>query len=68
MNMTRGGICPSRQSWRECKTFASNVNFSIFTHFLCFFPLTLLKLGEIDGVKFLARKSGSVIFFDKFHV
>ena len=34
--------------------FASGVNFSIFTHFLCFFLLKLSKLGEIDGVKFLA--------------
>ena len=36
------------------KIFASGVNFSIFTHFLCFFLLKLLRLGEIDGVKFLA--------------
>ena len=36
------------------KFFASGVNFSIFTHCLCFFLLKLLKLGEIDGVKFLA--------------
>ena len=36
------------------KFLASGVNFSIFTHFLCFFLLKLLKLGEIDGVKFLA--------------
>ena len=36
------------------KFVASNVNFSIFTIFLCFFLLKLLKLGEIDGVKFLA--------------
>ena len=50
----RGGICPSRQCQRQCKIFASSVNFSIFTHFLCFFLLKLLKLGEIDGVKFLA--------------
>ena len=35
------------------KFVASSVNFSIFTHFLCFFLLKLLKLGEIDGVKFL---------------
>ena len=34
--------------------FPSGVNLSIFTHFLCFFLLNLLKLGEIDGVKFLA--------------
>ena len=32
----------------------SILNFSIFTHFLCFFLLKLLKLGETDGVKFLA--------------
>ena len=36
------------------KFLASGVNFSIFTHCLCFFLLKLLKLGEIDGVKFLA--------------
>ena len=38
------------------------VNFSIFTHFLCFFLLKLLKLGEIDGVKFLAWKSDGAKF------
>ena len=37
---------------RQCKIFSSGVNFFIFTHFLCFFPIKLLKLGEIDGVKF----------------
>jgi len=36
------------------KFVASGVNFSIFTHFLCFFLLKLLKLDEIDGIKFLA--------------
>ena len=35
------------------KLVASGVNFSIFTHFLCFFLLKLLKLGYIDGVNFL---------------
>ena len=34
--------------------FLPAINFSIFTHFLCFFLLKRLKLGEIDGVKFLA--------------
>ena len=48
----RGGICPSCHCRRQCKIFASGVNFSIFTHFLCFVSLKLLKLGEIDGVKF----------------
>ena len=50
----RGGLCPCRHYRRQCKIFASGVNFSIFTHFLCFFSLKLLKLGGIDGVKFLA--------------
>ena len=48
------------------KFLASGVNFSIFTHFLCFFLLKLLKLGEIDGVKFLAWKSGRVKFWTNF--
>ena len=39
----RGGICPYRHCRQQCKIFASGVNFSIFTHFLCFFPLKLLK-------------------------
>ena len=34
------------------KFVASGVNFSIFTHFLCFFLLKVLKLGEINGVNF----------------
>ena len=59
----RGEICPCRQCRRQCKIFASGVNFSIFTHFLCFFLLKLLKLGEIDGVKFLAWKSVGVKFW-----
>ena len=59
----RGGICPCRHCRQQCKIFASGVNFSLFTHFLCFFPLKLLKLGEIDGVKFLAWKSGGVNFW-----
>ena len=32
----RGGICPCRHCRRQCKIFASGVNFSIFTHCLCF--------------------------------
>ena len=45
------------------KFVASSVNFSIFTNFLCFFLLKLLKLGEIGGVKFLTWKSGVVKFW-----
>ena len=55
-------ICQCRQCRRQCKIFASGVNFSIFTHFFVFLSLKLLKLGEIDGVKFLAWKSGGVKF------
>ena len=54
ISVARGGICQCRQCRRQCKSFASGVNFSIFTHILCFFLLKLFKLGEIDGVKFLA--------------
>ena len=45
------------------KFVASSVNFSMFTHFLCFFLLKRLKLGEIDDVRFLALKSGGVKFW-----
>ena len=48
----RGGICQCRHRRLHCKIFASGVSFSIFTHFLWFFLLKLLKLGGIDGVKF----------------
>ena len=34
------------------KIFASGVNYSIFPHFFVLLSLKLLKLGEIDGVKF----------------
>ena len=40
----RGGICPCRQCWRQCKIFASGVNLSIFTHFLCFFFTKTVKI------------------------
>ena len=59
----RGEICQCRHCRRQCKVFASSVYFSIFTHFLCFFLLKLLKWGEIDGVKFFAWKSGGVKFW-----
>ena len=42
--------------------FASRVNFSIFTHFLCFFSLKLLKLGEIS------LKMQRCKILDKFHI
>ena len=60
---SRGEICQCRQCRRQCKIFASGVNFPIFTHFLCFFfLLKLLKLDEIDSVKFLAWKSVGLNF------
>ena len=52
--LIRGDICQCRHCRRQCKIFASGVNFSIFTHFFVFLSLKLLKLGEIDGVKILA--------------
>ena len=51
---SRGEIFSCRHCQQQCIIFASGVNFSIFTNFLCFFLLKLLKLGDIDGVKFLA--------------
>ena len=47
----RGEICPCQ---RQCKSFASGVNFSIFTHF-ALLSLKLMSLCEIDGVKVLAE-------------
>ena len=61
--LCKGEICHCRHCRRQCIIFASGVNFSVFTHFLFFFLLKLLKLGEIDGVKFLARKSAGVRFW-----
>ena len=37
LSLPRGGICHCRHCRRQCKIFASGVNFSIFTNFLCFF-------------------------------
>ena len=48
--------------------FASGINFSIFTHFSVFLSLKLLKLGEIDGVKFLSMKIRRCKILDKSHV
>ena len=56
--MSRGGICPCRHCRRQCKIFASGVNFSTLTHFLCFFST---KTVEIRW--FLAWKSGGVNFW-----
>ena len=61
-SQARGGICHCR---RQCKIFASGVNFT--THFLCFFLLKLLELGKIDG-KIFSLKIRRCKFFDKFHV
>jgi len=62
--ISRGEICQCRHCQRQWKFFTSGVNFSIFTHFfVCFFPLKLLKLVEIDSVQILAWKSGGVKFW-----
>ena len=42
--------------------FLPAVYISPFSLIFLFFPLKLLKLGEIDGVKFIAGKSGGVNF------
>ena len=60
-NQTRISIIPKTEvefvhdvsAGGSVKFVASGVNFSIFTHFVCFFLLKMLKLGELDGVKFL---------------
>ena len=61
--ITKGGICPCRHCRRQCKSFASSVNFSICTHFFVFLSPKLLKLAESDGVKVLAWNSGGVKFW-----
>ena len=65
----RGGICPCRQCRRQCKIFASRVNFSIFTHFLCFFPptKTVEKMWNWR-CKIFNFKIRRCKFLDKFHV
>ena len=45
------------------KIFASGVNFSRNNAMFLFLSLKLLKFGEIYGVKFFPRKSGSVKFW-----
>ena len=58
----RGEICHCRHCQRQCKIFASAVNFSIFAHFFVFLSPKLLKFGEIKGVKFLTNlMSGAVL-------
>ena len=55
---------PFCQVWNFCQ----RCKFLHFYAFFVFFPLKLLKLGEIDGVKFLAWKIRQCKFLDKFHV
>ena len=50
-----GEICPSCHCCQQCKFFH-------FHSFFVFLSLKLLTLGEIDSVKVLAWKSGSVKF------
>ena len=40
----RGGICQCRHGRRQCKIFASGVNFSIFTIFFVFFPTKTVEI------------------------
>ena len=64
----RGGICPSRQCRRHCKIFASGVNFSIFTHFLCFFLTKTVKIRWNWRCKIFSLKIWRCKILDKFHV
>ena len=64
----RGGICPCRHCRRQCKIFASGVNFFIFTHFLCFFPTKTVEIRWNWRCKIFSLKIRRCKFLDKFHV
>ena len=64
----RGGICPCRHCRRQCKSFARGVNFSIFTHFLCFFPTKTVEIRWNWRCKIFSLKIRRCKFLDKFHV
>ena len=64
----RGGICPCRQCRRQCKIFASGVNFSIFTHFFVFFLTKTVEIRWNWWCKIFSPKIRRCKFLDKFHV
>ena len=63
----RGGICPCRHSRRQCKIFASGVNFSIFTHFFVLVGKTV-EIRWNCRCKIFSLKIRRCKFLDKFHV
>ena len=64
----RGGICPSRHCRRQCKIFASGVNFSIFTHFFVFFLTKTVEIRWNWWCKIFSLKIRRCKILDKFHV
>ena len=66
--LCRGGICPCRQYRRQCKIFASGVNFSIFTHFFVFFPTKTVEIRWNWRCKILSLKIRRCKFLNKFRV
>ena len=66
--ITRGGICQCRHCRQHCKIFASGVNFSIFTHFWCFFFTKTVEIRRNWRCKMFSLKIWRFKIFDKFHV
>ena len=64
----RGEICPCPHCRWQCKIFASGVNFSIFTHFLCFFLTKTVEIRWNWRCKIFSLKIRRCNFLDKFHV
>ena len=64
----RGGICPCRHCRRQRKIFASSVNFSICTHFLCFFLTQTVEIRWNRRCKIFSLKIRRCKILDKFHV
>ena len=64
----RGGFCPCCHCRRQCKIFASCVNFSIFTHFLCFFLTKTVEIRWNWRCKIFSLKIRRCKILDKFHV
>jgi len=68
LHAVRGGICPCRQCRRQCKIFASGVNFSIFTHFFVFFLTKTVEIRWNWWCKIFSPKIGRCKILNKFHV
>ena len=64
----RGGICPCRHCRRQCKIFASGVNFSNFTHLFVFFLTKTVEIRWNWRCKIFSLKIRRCKILDKFHV